>query len=150
MYVSGITYHDLRGEPLVQGCLSSTHYLCPHRVFRLPICGCTLLPGIYFAHDSSKSNQYVYGISSRGCTAHSERSCYECERVLLLCRVLLGKSHKQTSAQRLSHAPPGHNSVSGVPTEGGLCYKEYVIYRGEQAYPEYLISYKIVAPDGKD
>jgi tankyrase len=106
--------------------------------------------GIYFAHDSSKSNQYVYGISSRGCTAHSERSCYECERVLLLCRVLLGKSHKQTSAQRLSHAPPGHNSVSGVPTEGGLCYKEYVIYRGEQAYPEYLISYKIVAPDGKD
>ena len=55
-----------------------------------------------------------------------------CVRSLLLCRVILGKSHKQTSAQRHSHAPPGHHSVTGSPTDGGLVYTEYVIYRGEQ------------------
>merc|ERR1712226_481259 len=27
---------------------------------------------------------------------------------------------------------------------GGLSYTEYVIYRGEQAYPEFLITYRIV------
>ena len=46
--------------------------------------------------------------------------------------MILGKSFKQTNAQRFSHAPPGHHSVIGSPTEGGLVYTEYVIYRGEQ------------------
>ena len=46
--------------------------------------------------------------------------------------MILGKSHKQTAAQRHSHAPPGHHSVTGSPTDGGLVYTEYVIYRGEQ------------------
>ena len=37
--------------------------------------------GIYFAEDSSKSNQYVYGIGGgTGCPAHKDRSCYICHR----------------------------------------------------------------------
>jgi tankyrase len=32
---------------------------------------------------------------------------------------------------------------------GGLSFPEYVIYRGEQAYPEYLVSYLIVKPEPK-
>uniref|UniRef100_A0A336MN10 Poly [ADP-ribose] polymerase n=1 Tax=Culicoides sonorensis TaxID=179676 RepID=A0A336MN10_CULSO len=101
--------------------------------------------GIYFAEHSSKSNQYVYGIGNGiGCPAHKDKSCYQ---QLLLCRVALGKSFLQFSAMKMAHAPPGHNSVIGRPSQGGLHFPEYVVYRGEQAYPEYLITYQIVKPD---
>uniref|UniRef100_A0A146ME76 Poly [ADP-ribose] polymerase n=3 Tax=Lygus hesperus TaxID=30085 RepID=A0A146ME76_LYGHE len=104
--------------------------------------------GIYFAEHSSKSNQYVYGIGGgTGCTSHKDRSCYICHRHLLLCRVTLGKSFLQFNAMKMAHAPPGHHSVMGRPSSGGLNFPEYVVYRGEQAYPEYLITYQIVKPE---
>ncbi|XP_063699423.1 poly [ADP-ribose] polymerase tankyrase [Culicoides brevitarsis] len=104
--------------------------------------------GIYFAEHSSKSNQYVYGIMNGiGCPLHKDKSCYQCHRQLLLCRVALGKSFLQFSAMKMAHAPPGHHSVIGRPSQGGLHFPEYVVYRGEQAYPEYLITYQIVKPD---
>jgi len=104
--------------------------------------------GIYFAENSSKSNQYVYGIGGgTGCPSHKDRSCYSCHRQLLLCRVTIGKSFLQFSAMRMAHAPPGHHSIVGRPSTGGLTYPEYVVYRGEQAYPEYLITYQIVRPE---
>ncbi|XP_053367381.1 poly [ADP-ribose] polymerase tankyrase-2-like isoform X2 [Clarias gariepinus] len=105
--------------------------------------------GIYFAENSSKSNQYVYGIGGgTGCPLHKDRSCYVCQRQLLFCRVTLGKSFLQFSAMKMAHSPPGHHSVSGRPSVNGLALAEYVIYRGEQAYPEYLITYQIIQPDG--
>ncbi|XP_060719936.1 poly [ADP-ribose] polymerase tankyrase-2-like isoform X1 [Tachysurus vachellii] len=105
--------------------------------------------GIYFAENSSKSNQYVYGIGGgTGCPIHKDRSCYTCQRQLLFCRVTLGKSFLQFSAMKMAHSPPGHHSVSGRPSVNGLALAEYVIYRGEQAYPEYLITYQIIKPDG--
>ena len=95
--------------------------------------------GIYFAENSSKSNQYVYGIGGgTGCPVHKDRSCYICHRQLLMCRVTLGKSFLQFSAIKMAHAPPGHHSVIGRPSVGGLTFAEYVVYRGEQACPEYL------------
>nr|AAD34784.1 unknown [Drosophila melanogaster] len=104
--------------------------------------------GIYFAEHSSKSNQYVYGIGGGiGCPSHKDKSCYVCPRQLLLCRVALGKSFLQYSAMKMAHAPPGHHSVVGRPSAGGLHFAEYVVYRGEQSYPEYLITYQIVKPD---
>jgi len=104
--------------------------------------------GIYFAEHSSKSNQYVYGIGGgSGCPSHKDRSCYDCKRQVILCRVTLGKPFFQFTAMKMAHAPPGHHSVIGRPNSGGLCYPEYVVYRGEQAYPEYLITYKISRPD---
>ncbi|VDM41616.1 unnamed protein product [Toxocara canis] len=90
--------------------------------------------GIYFAEHSSKSNQYVYGIGGSGCTKHKDRSCYECVRHLLLCRVALGKCFAHTTSNKMAHSPPGHHSVMGRPCIGGLNYPEYVIYRGEQVY----------------
>ncbi|KAI0235048.1 Poly [ADP-ribose] polymerase tankyrase-2 [Lamellibrachia satsuma] len=103
--------------------------------------------GIYFAENSSKSNQYVYGIGGgTGCPVHKDRSCYICHRQLLLCRVVLGKSFLQFSAMKMAHAPPGHHSIIGRPSSGGLTFAEYVVYRGEQAYPEYLITYQIAKP----
>lgn len=68
-------------------------------------------------------------------------------RHLLLCRVTLGKSFLQFSAMKMAHAPPGHHSVAGRPSTGGLNFPEYVVYRGEQAYPEYFITYQIVKPE---
>ncbi|VEN57461.1 unnamed protein product [Callosobruchus maculatus] len=104
--------------------------------------------GIYFAEHSSKSNQYVYGIGGgTGCPTHKDRSCYTCHRHLLLCRVTLGKSFLQFSAMKMAHAPPGHHSVAGRPSVGGLYFPEYVVYRGEQAYPEYFITYQICKPE---
>ncbi|XP_038660428.1 poly [ADP-ribose] polymerase tankyrase-1 isoform X2 [Scyliorhinus canicula] len=104
--------------------------------------------GIYFAENSSKSNQYVYGIGGgTGCPTHKDRSCYICHRQMLFCRVTLGKSFLQFSAMKMAHAPPGHHSVIGRPSVNGLAYAEYVIYRGEQAYPEYLITYQILKPE---
>lgn len=101
--------------------------------------------GLYFAEDSSKSNQYVYGIGGGdGCNDHHDKSCYICIRQIIFCRVTLGKPFYMTSACRMAHAPPGHHSVVGKPSMGGLIYPEYVVYRGEQAYPEFLIAYKIL------
>jgi tankyrase len=89
--------------------------------------------GIYFAENSSKSNQYLYGLGGGcGCLAHRNKRCCVCVRQLLLCRVCLGKSFCLMAANRLAHAPPGHHSVCGRPSLGGLVYPEYVVYRGEQ------------------
>ena len=87
-------------------------------------------------------------------------------RRLLLCRVTLGKPVEQLTSVRIAHAPPGHHSVIGRPSAGGLTYPEYVIYRGEQvcgchhlmsrvimvslelqAYPEFVISFTIMKPE---
>ncbi|VDN03065.1 unnamed protein product [Thelazia callipaeda] len=105
--------------------------------------------GIYFAEHSSKSNQYVFGMAGSGCSLHHDRSCYFCVRHLLLCRVTLGKCFIQNSCNKMAHSPPGHHSVMGQPRAGGLNYPEYVIYRGEQAYPEYVIVYRIVNDDSE-
>ena len=53
-------------------------------------------------------------------------------RQIILCRVTLGKPYFQLAAMKMAHAPPGHHSVIGRPNSGGLCYPEYVVYRGEQ------------------
>lgn len=49
-----------------------------------------------------------------------------------MCRVTLGKSFVQYNAIKIAHAPPGHHSVMGSPSVGGLNFSEYVVYRGEQ------------------
>lgn len=49
-----------------------------------------------------------------------------------MCRVTLGKPVEQYNAIKIAHAPPGHHSVIGRPSAGGLNYPEYAIYRGEQ------------------
>ncbi|KAM7169154.1 poly [ADP-ribose] polymerase tankyrase-2 isoform 4-T4 [Macrochelys suwanniensis] len=100
--------------------------------------------GIYFAENSSKSNQYVYGIGGgTGCPVHKDRSCYVCHRQLLFCRVTLGKSFLQFSAMKMAHSPPGHHSVTGRPSVNGLALAEYVIYRGEQVVVFFCFLVKI-------
>ena len=59
-------------------------------------------------------------------------------RQLLLCRVALGKSFLQFNAMKMAHAPPGHHSVVGRPSVGGLSFPEYVVYRGEQVKHQFI------------
>lgn len=54
---------------------------------------------------------------------------------------------------KMAHAPPGHHSVIGRPSVGGLHFPEYVVYRGEQVrfhnVPTfYLLSYYARLPTG--
>lgn len=65
-------------------------------------------------------------------------------RHLLMCRVTLGKSFVQYNAIKIAHAPPGHHSVMGTPSVGGLNFSEYVVYRGEQVFKhKHITFYKL-------
>ena len=68
-----------------------------------------------------------------------------CFRQLLLCRVTLGKSFLQFSAMKMAHAPPGHHSVIGRPSVGGLTFAEYVVYRGEQVRLRFAELWNVLA-----
>lgn len=65
------------------------------------------------------------------------------DRQLLLCRVALGKSFLQFSAMKMAHSPPGHHSVIGRPSAGGLHFPEYVVYRGEQVRKDEVLKRNI-------
>ena len=101
--------------------------------------------GIYFASHSSKSNQYTFGWG-QGCQEHMDKSCYRCERKMIYAQVALGRSLISKEAiPNCAHAPPGYSSVTGLPeATDNLIYPEYVIYSGDQAYPLYVIKYRIV------
>lgn len=100
--------------------------------------------GLYFAEHSSKSNQYTFGLG-QGCKKHSDKSCYICERKLIYAQVALGKYFTSREAMpEIAHAPPKFSSVVGRPeSTENLLYPEYVIYNGDQAYPLFVITYKI-------
>ena len=59
---------------------------------------------------------------------------------------ITGKILKKRKNHKKSKNHKNLFSVIGRPSAGGLCFPEYVIYRGEQAYPEYLINYLIQKP----
>lgn len=100
--------------------------------------------GIYFAEHSSKSNQYTFGLN-QGCKLHNNKSCYVCERKMIMAQVALGRSLISKEAMpTCAHAPPGYSSVTGSPeSTDNLVYPEYVVYNGDQAYPLYVIKYRI-------
>ncbi|XP_065342528.1 poly [ADP-ribose] polymerase tankyrase-like isoform X1 [Cloeon dipterum] len=99
--------------------------------------------GIYFAEHSSKSNQYSWGVG-RGCPQHSKTACYDCPRLMLLCKVSLGR--KLLTQNAVKAAPSNVDTVVARPEviNMGLRYPEYIIYNQDQAYPSHLIKYKIM------
>ena len=58
---------------------------------------------------------------------------------------MLGNIYSMQKADHsLTRAPDGHHSVRGEPTlDGGLKYREYIVYDPNQVYPEYVIEYKL-------
>lgn len=60
-------------------------------IYELFSFGDIFFKGIYFAENSSKSNQYVYGIGGgTGCPIHKDRSCYVCQRYFKIKLLLHG------------------------------------------------------------
>ncbi|XP_059482674.1 poly [ADP-ribose] polymerase tankyrase-like [Neocloeon triangulifer] len=102
--------------------------------------------GIYFSNLSSKSTQYTLEGGTAPCQPHNAVYCTTCVRKMLICRVALGKSYVATSAMNgIDQAPRGYHSVTAKPTSGVLNFPEYIVYDNDQAYPGYLVEYKICA-----
>ena len=99
--------------------------------------------GVYFAENSSKSDEY--------CTPDSSGSCY-----MFLSRVMLGTPFLAEQPMSQLRRPPnlhGSNrlcdSVIGVtkathPSAFLERYREFIVYDRRQAYPELLIEFKRV------
>eukprot|EP00727_Mastigamoeba_balamuthi_P005648 m51a1_g1702 putative poly(adp-ribose) polymerase (526) ;mRNA; f:498370-500599 len=117
--------------------------------------------GIYFAENSSKSNQYVpcstcksgHIESKHGCTCFDKSPI---PHAMLLCRVALGNIYvsKNDSAEiqkggydapKLKEDPSkSYDSVLGESVGYGgqeLQYREVVVYDRALAYPEYIVYY---------
>lgn len=101
--------------------------------------------GCYFAENSSKSDEYV---PTNG------------QQFMFLCRVVLGSPFKTLTTHRLMRRPPCiqghpekmrcthdlHDSLVAPPktmdAKAVLSkFREFIVYDGDQAYPEYLIEY---------
>ena len=99
--------------------------------------------GVYFAENSSKSDEY--------CTPDKTGSCF-----MFLCRVMLGTPFLAEQPMRQLRRPPnlpGSNpsqlcdcviGVTAATHPGAFLqrYREFVVYDRRQAYPELLIEYK--------
>jgi serine/threonine protein kinase len=81
--------------------------------------------GIYFTECSSKSNNDC---------AQGSGPLY-----MFLSRVTLGKAYKATDHMKNARcAPDGYDSVIAEHND----HKEFIVYDGRQAYPEFLIQFK--------
>eukprot|EP01103_Thecamoeba_quadrilineata_P009894 TRINITY_DN2017_c0_g1_i1.p1 TRINITY_DN2017_c0_g1~~TRINITY_DN2017_c0_g1_i1.p1 ORF type:complete len:455 (+),score=99.16 TRINITY_DN2017_c0_g1_i1:55-1419(+) len=122
--------------------------------------------GLYFAENSSKSNQYVH---SGACTCVGPSATTSCrctqtdEYSMLVCRVALGdilieQQHRGNLQGQFWYGrrteptkPDGksiYNSVLGESKEhypmSSLLLREYIVYESSQVYPEYIIHYRRV------
>jgi hypothetical protein len=86
--------------------------------------------GLYFAHNSSKANDYTSPNSTTGL------------RVMFQCDVACGKVYcTQYDMTSLTSPPSGYDSVEGVPG-GSLNYPEMVVYNEDAVMPRYIVFYK--------
>jgi hypothetical protein len=99
--------------------------------------------GSYFADSASKSHQY----SRR----HKDAQGHHC---MLYCRVAMGSpfltntEHKNARRAPENPATPGlpHDSIfggEGVGRGGQQVHNEYVVFRSNQVYPEFIIWYSV-------
>eukprot|EP01111_Echinosteliopsis_oligospora_P015668 TRINITY_DN6268_c0_g1_i1.p1 TRINITY_DN6268_c0_g1~~TRINITY_DN6268_c0_g1_i1.p1 ORF type:complete len:259 (-),score=49.79 TRINITY_DN6268_c0_g1_i1:56-832(-) len=120
--------------------------------------------GLYFAENSSKSNQYCHAgaCTSSGFQSTSCRCTQSDEVCLLVCRVTLGDvlvenvfrgnspgdfwHNKRTEPKKADNVSI-YNSVLGESKanygySAALLLREYIVYESSQVYPEYKVYYK--------
>ncbi|KAI0784002.1 hypothetical protein BC629DRAFT_1594120 [Irpex lacteus] len=86
--------------------------------------------GIYTSSCSSKADDYSSNLSEK---AHF--------RVLLVARVVVGRTHRLRRSDKALTTPPyGYHSITGEPGED-LNYEETVVYKNEAIRPAFLIVY---------
>ena len=103
--------------------------------------------GSYFADCSSKSHQYRG--THRGARVEAPESMREGKHCMLLCRVLMGDAFQTTTTHNdrscPTRKPPcGKDSIfaeEGVANGGQQTHNEYVVFRSQQVYPEYIVWY---------
>jgi hypothetical protein len=97
--------------------------------------------GSYFADAACKSNQYADETNAQG------------ERCMLYCRVTMGEAFKTDTLHTNARRAPDNPSTPGRPYDsifaekdvgnsGTQSHNEYVVFRSQQCYPEYIIWYK--------
>ena len=91
--------------------------------------------GLYFADQSSKSEQYAFGRFGGGSGRSDTYFMYVAD-------VALGKIKKYQQAQsHLTKAPPGYDSVQGEKGYS-LLHNEFIVYDIKQNMLQYLIEFK--------
>jgi len=96
-------------------------------------------PGIYLAENSTKSDEYAQD---------DKDGLYQGQFCLLLCRAVLGQVLQMVDGGEAVHGMVSeamrsekYDSVLGDRAVAVGTYREFVIYKAEQAYPEYVILY---------
>ncbi|XP_063409299.1 uncharacterized protein LOC134692726 isoform X2 [Mytilus trossulus] len=98
--------------------------------------------GIYAAESSTKADQYADSASNRQSPG----------RKMLLMRMLLGDMFVTSKPEKFvtppcasclkSNCTKGHHiPFDSVVADGTWLFREFIVYRSEQCYPEYLITY---------
>jgi hypothetical protein len=98
-------------------------------------------PGLYFAPQSSKSNDYNDNSERIRPAQYRQTRRWRC---MFLCNVVVGKAFT-TDEHMLPEdqcPPPGYQSIIGVKGKA-LNYDEVVVYGQDQAIPSYLIVYSL-------
>jgi poly [ADP-ribose] polymerase len=113
--------------------------ICKHGLLMRPpgvyVTGSMFGNGLYFADQSSKSEQYAFGRYGGG---SGKGESY----FMFVADVALGKIKKyQNSQSSLTKAPPGYDSVQGEKGYS-LVHNEFIIYDIKQHLLQYLIEFK--------
>jgi tankyrase len=72
---------------------------------------------------------YSWGVGG-GCPAHRNHSCLECTRMMLLCKVAVGR--QILTPEYVNCLPSGVDTVVAKPGVIGLAYTEYIVYHEDQ------------------
>lgn len=113
--------------------------ICKHGLLMRPpgvyISGSMFGNGLYFADQSSKSEQYAFGRFGGG-SGHGNSF------FMFVADVALGKIKQYTSSQGgLCKAPPGYHSVQGVKGPA-LLHNEFIVYSAAQHILQYLVEFQ--------
>lgn len=115
--------------------------ICKHGLLMRPpgvyITGSMFGNGLYFADQSSKSEQYAFGRFSGGLRQRDHDSFF-----MFVADVALGKVKQYESAQSsLTRAPNGYHSVQGKKGSY-LLHNEFIVYELKQHILQYLVEFK--------
>lgn len=102
-------------------------------------------PGIYFAECSSKSDEYA---------SDDPNGIYSGLYAMLLCRVTCGRMlytdevhPKVDDIVRKCTATDENDAVLGDREKARGTYREFIVFKNDQAYPAYVVIYKRIGED---